>query len=180
VSRRAHVEAKLRERARQLARPVHQEQERGEDHLVVAVGTVQLAIPVISLRQTATPGPVTRLPGLPPDLTGVRALRGDVVCLADTAALVGTSTSSEPAAQHVVVLEDTSPLGLLVDEVLGLRHLDPVDVHAPPATAAAAATLPAMLAGVTTDGALVVDTAAVLTDARLKLPALPAHDEGRP
>lgn len=180
MSSRVDVEAQLRERARHLARPVGQQESLGADHLVVAVGAVRLAIAVAALRQTVTPGPVTRLPGLPPELRGIRSLRGDLVCLADTAALLGSPTSLEPADQHVVVVEDTSPLGLLVDEVLGLRHLDPADVHSPSATGTSTGTLPDLLTGVTPDGALVMDTAALLDDPRLQLSAPPAPDEGRP
>lgn len=173
MSSRADVDAQLRERARHLARPVAQQESLGADHLVVAVGTVRLAIEVAALRQTVTPGPVTRLPGLPPELRGVRSLRGDLVCLADTAALVASPTSLEPAAQHVVVLEDASPLGLLVDEVVGLRHLDAADVHPPPSTGTSSTALSDLLTGVAADGTLVMDTAALLTDPRLHLAAPP-------
>lgn len=179
MSSRAEVDAQLRERARQLARPLGQQEASGADHLVVAVGTVRLAIAVAALRQTVTPAPVTRLPGLPAELRGIRSLRGDLVCLADTAALLGSTTALQPAAQHVVVLEDASPLGLLVDEVVGLRHLEPADVHPPPATGTSTTALPDLLAGVTPDGTLVMDTAALLTDPRLHLSAPATRDEGR-
>lgn len=180
MSGRADVDARLRERARHLARPVALQESQGADHLVVAVGSVRLAIPVSTLRQTVTPGPVTRLPGLPPELRGIRSLRGDAICLADTAALLASPSALEPAAQHVVVLEDASPLGLLVDDVLGLRHLGPSDVHPPPTAGMSSAALPDLLTGVTPDGTLVMDTAALLADPRLQLSALPTHDEGRP
>lgn len=180
MSRRSETEARLRARARTLARPVQEQGTRGADHLLVSVGAARLAIPLSALRQTVAPGPLTRLPGLPPELLGIRSLRGDIVCLADTAALLGSPASAEPAEQHVVVLEDASPLGLLVDAVVGLQHLDPELVHPPPPSGPATATLPALLAGVTTDGTLLVDTAALLVDPRLRLSASSAPDEGRP
>lgn len=182
MSSREEVETRLRERAHQLARPVQSQETHGADHLLVAIGRMRLAIAVEALRQTVTPGPVTRLPGLPSELRGVRTLRGDVVCLADTAALFGSATAAEPDSQHVVVLEDASPLGLLVDEVLGLRHLGPEDVHRPQTSTDTSASAPrAAVTGVTGDGILLVDTVALLADPRLRLSApAPAPDEGRP
>lgn len=178
MTSRTEVETQLRARTRQLSRPVHSKRDQGADHLLVAVGAVRLAIPLTALRQTVAPGPVTRLPGLPPELLGIRSLRGDLVCLADTAALLGSTRAAEPESQHVVVMEDASPLGLLVDEVLGLRHVNPADVHPPPAAGTTVTALPVVLAGVTADGTLLVETAALLADPRLRLSTSPAPDEG--
>lgn len=174
---RAHVEALLRERARQLARPVSQQESEGVDHLLVRVGAVQLAIALTSLRQTVTAGAVTWLPRLPSELRGVRMLRGEVVCVADTAALIGSPAYEKTADQPVVVLEDASPLGLLVDEILGLRRLHVEQAH-PPSAVGASTTVPDMLAGVTHDGTLILDTAALLARPGLHLSAQPSHDEG--
>lgn len=173
---RLDAQARLQERARLLARPLVGDERDGEEHLMVAVGAVRLAVPVTALRHTAVPGPVTALPGLPPELRGVRPLRGEVVCLADAGAVIGTPAVGEPASQPVVVLEDPSPLGLLVDEVLGVVTLDPSDLLPPPARDAR---LAGVLAGLTAEGTLVLDAAALLTDPRLHLSAS-ADDEGRP
>lgn len=167
-----------------LARPVEQQDRRHDDHLVVDVGALRLAVPVDALRQSVPPGPVTRLPGLPPELRGVRALRGDLVCLADTATLVGSSSTSDPNGQHVVVLEGDAPLGLLVDEVLGLEPLDRSALHPPPLQGGSAVS--SVVAGVTGSGTLVLDVDALLRDPRLHVSppsgdAPPAADiEGRP
>lgn len=171
-------EARLRERARLLARPVQQDDQQSDDHLVVGVGGTRVAVPVDALRQTATPGPVTRLPGLPPQLRGVRALRGDVVCLADTGTLIGCSPAKEPLAQHVVVLHGQAPLGLLVDEVLGLHQLDPSQLRPPPAAVGSA--LSSVVSGVSEDGTLVLDAVALLVDPRLHVSPPSADEEGRP
>lgn len=172
---RVLVEARLRERARRLARS--EEHERpGVEHLLVSVAGVRLAVPLTALRQTVAPGPVTGLPGLPAELSGVRPLRGEIVCLADTAALLGGQAAHEPGGQHVVVLEGDRPLGLLVDEVQDLIHLESSELHpAPPA-----ATEFAVLAGVTSAGVLVLDAPAVLADPRLDLSASPSSEGHHP
>lgn len=174
MSERSAADRRLRERARQLARPPEQLVRPGTQHLLVGVAGTRLAVPVADLRQTVGPGPVAGLPGLPPELPGVRSLRGEVVCLADTAAVLGLAARREPSEQHVVVLDGACPLGLLVDEVLGLVELQATDLSPAPATEIASP----VLTGVTVTGTLVLDPDAVLADPRLDLSTPSSHPEG--
>jgi purine-binding chemotaxis protein CheW len=177
VSDRSRADSRLRERTRLLARPALDHGQSGTDHLVLTVAEMRLAVPLTALRRTAAPGAVTRLPGLPPELPAVREVGGELLCLADTASLIGSAGSREPAEQHVVVLEDENPLGLLVDEVLDLVGLETSELH--PVTPVGAAE-PSLLAGVTANGTLVLDIAALLADPRLHLSPGSTDDEGQP
>lgn len=69
----------------------------------------------------------TRLPRVQPWVRGVSNVRGKLLPLIDLAAFVGASLTTPPKQQRVLVM-DTSGIfvGLLVDEVMGIRHF-PVD-----------------------------------------------------
>lgn len=177
MNARQGVEEQLRERARRLARVAVRDEVDGQEHLLVGVGATRMVVPVSALRQVVAPGPVTPLPGLPAELRGVRALRGEAVCLADTGALSGAeSTASEPDRQHVVVLEGECPLGLLVDEVLELLRLTGSDLlRLSPDHERTSR----FLSGVTQAGVLVLDPQALLADPRLHVSASTDQSEGR-
>ena len=168
----------LDERARALARPLVTGREPGTQHLVVAIGDQRVAVPVAAVREVVPPGAITRVPGTPQALPGVRAVRGGILSLADAAALLGLRPGRPGHEQHVVVLADDAPLGLLVDAVLELAGIDPEDIS--PVRSAGTSARAGVLAGTTPAGTLVLDASAVLTDPRLDLTTLPTSDEGSP
>lgn len=167
----------LEQRARALSRPTTQEFRTGRDHMVTVIGAQRVAVPVTAVREVLAPAPVTRLPRTPPELPGVRAVRGEVLCLADTAAVLGLSHDRAQEEQHVVVLLGEAPLGLLVDEIAELTTIDEAEMGRPPATGSSFANL---LTAVTRSGTLLLDPSAVLADPRLDLSTTtPTSHEGR-
>lgn len=167
----------LGQRARALARPVAEQVTTGPDHVIAVVGGQRVAVPVAAVREVVPPSPITRLPGTPPELPGVRAVRAEILCLVDTAALLGMPAARASEQQHVVVLVGEAPLGLLVDDVADLVTFEPADLGRPPAAGNASDRL---LASVTRAGTLVLDPPAVLADPRLDVSTTaPTPDEER-
>ncbi|AWM35654.1 CheW-like domain protein [Gemmata obscuriglobus] len=116
-------------------------------HLVVRAAGRTLALPIESVREVRQRLPLTPLPGVPGWVAGVANVRGDVVTVADLAGLLGLPAAG--TAARLVVMHGAagdSPLGLLVDEVAGIRALDAAAPAAP-----ADAHLARFLTGVTVD-----------------------------
>ncbi|MCA9170030.1 MAG: chemotaxis protein CheW [Planctomycetales bacterium] len=78
---------------------------------------------------------VTNLPNVPEWLQGVANLRGHIVSVVDVRTLLGLepSDSGNPTRRLMVVqsLVDEIDSGLIVDRVLGIRNIDPKQVHEP-------------------------------------------------
>jgi twitching motility protein PilI len=66
---------------------------------------------------------ITRVPGVKPWLMGISNLRGTVVSIADLGELLGGRSSTLTASSRVVIVGSGEwSYGLLVDEVIGMRH----------------------------------------------------------
>lgn len=160
----AEVEV-LAARAVELARPVGEEQENGTlELLLVAVGDQPVAVPVQDVRAVRPPGPVAQVPGGIGVLTGLVGGSGDPLVVAALAGLLDLPLSRPAHEQWVVVLDSaTAPLGLLADAALDVMTVAFRELRAP--------TDPGGLTrGLLPDGTVVLDTAALLHDARLSLP----------
>lgn len=69
---------------------------------------------------------ITRVPGVKRWLLGIANLRGKVITVSDLRDfLTGRSTPQLPSSQVVVVRAGEWNYGLLVDEVIGMRHFGP-------------------------------------------------------
>lgn len=69
------------------------------------------------------PPPYTRVPGVKPWVVGIANVRGSLLPLMDLKGFVtGESLSSRKAGRVLVVNHKGANTGLIVDEVLGLRH----------------------------------------------------------
>ena len=99
--------------------------------LLLPVGADLYAVPVISSREVVPEPGVTRLPTAPAVVIGLFNLRGQIVPLLDTAALVGTGTT-EGAAYAVVIEVEQGLVGLvttglprrqLLEELVGSSEL---------------------------------------------------------
>jgi purine-binding chemotaxis protein CheW len=102
-------------------------------HLLVAIGDERYAVPIQEVREVASVGELTPVPGAPRAVMGVQNLRGQVVTVVDLGALLGTST---PVARRaLVVVEDGGdPVALAVDTVVDVGAVDAQpgeDVDAP-------------------------------------------------
>lgn len=92
-------------------------------HVRVRVAGEHYALPVDRVLEVAELGPLTVVPGSPPEILGVRNLRGQVLPVIALAALLGLP-AGDPT--RVVVIESGElRAGLRVDEVLEVEELPP-------------------------------------------------------
>lgn len=161
---RVDQDARLADRAAELARPLAQQSaESASDLLVAVVGTHRVALGLAGVKEVRPPGRVAQVPGSNGTLTGIVGGRGDALPVADLGALLGLPSSAEADDQWVIVLDHrTSPLGLLADSVLDIIEVQPHDL-APPTDPGG------LTRALLPDGAVVLDIPALLRDARLSL-----------
>jgi purine-binding chemotaxis protein CheW len=91
-------------------------------HVRVRAGGEQYALPVAGVREIATLGTITPVPGAPAEVLGIWNLRGDVIAAIDLGAVLGL----EPAAEssRIVVAEDGElHAGLVVEAVVDVAPL---------------------------------------------------------
>lgn len=120
--------AVLEERARQLAKPLpRSSDERRDRFAVLRIGREHFAFPATSLVEIGRLPPVAPLPGLPPWLVGVAQLHGEPFAMLDISLLLDKGPTLR--AEVVAVLESSGrSLGVLADEVIGLRDLGQGDL----------------------------------------------------
>jgi purine-binding chemotaxis protein CheW len=110
------------------------------DALVLPVGADLYAIAIDWVREVVGKPRLTRLPGTPPSVLGVFNLRGEIVPLFDTAALLGVGTTT------------SGPFAAVVESRLGLAGL--ATTGTPEAAALGDPMGPSDLAGATASYAL--------------------------
>lgn len=167
----------LDERARALARHAPRLPDEVYHLASFSVGSLECLVELHYLRETTRPGSVARIPGSPPHLLGVFALRGVMLPLFELRALLGEPppTTHDVRAEGGVVLvlgDDAEyvsepqrpPLGLLVDRIDEPLRLPTDSVRAPPPSLARP-----YLRGITGDGRLLLDGMALLDEPRLRL-----------
>jgi chemotaxis signal transduction protein len=132
-------------------------------HIRVIAGTEHYAISVDHVLEIAEFGEVAPVPGAPPEVTGVRNLRGQVIPVIDLATVLGLSDDAD--RQRIVITEESGRRG-------GLAVTEIVDVSELPEAAEKAESH--YLAGaVLVDGDLVgvLDVSAVLDALSVAVPA---------
>ena len=92
----------------------------------VRVGAEEYALPVRHVPEVAELGDVTPVPGSPPQVLGIRNLRGEVIPVFDMAAALGASGSGE-TPRIVLADVDGRRCGLAVDAVLEVTELEAAD-----------------------------------------------------
>lgn len=158
-------EAMLRRRAEALARPaVRPDAEQVAALLVFVVGSTRAGVAAERVREVLGPGPLLRLPVEPGGLAGLRAARRALVAVADLSVALGTASTVPRDQRHVVVLDGPTPLGILVDALVGLAPL-------PSGLARGAGTF---TAGITPDHVVVLDPDRLLADDRFTVRPGPA------
>jgi purine-binding chemotaxis protein CheW len=91
-------------------------------HVRVLAGGEHYAIPVDGVLEIAEHGEVSDVPGTPPDVLGVRNLRGQVIPVIDLASALDLQSSSD--RERMVVVEDSGRMaGLAVDGVVDVGAL---------------------------------------------------------
>jgi purine-binding chemotaxis protein CheW len=142
----------------------------------------ELGVPILAVKETLPPRPLTRLFLVPEFVAGLINLRGEVVAVLDLARLLGLDAARAPVDEaSLVVLRaggragaragGKAAAGLLVDRLLGVRDVAPEAMQPlPPAISAEAA---AYLSGLATVGEprrplLVIAPESVLESERLR------------
>lgn len=111
----------LARRARILAG--RQPEKLGLDAASTAVLTIRLneerfALAVNAVAQVIPLGKLTSVPGAPPELVGVTAIKGEVLAVFDLARVLGLAGRDEPPAGYVLILKHADArVGLLVSGV---------------------------------------------------------------
>jgi purine-binding chemotaxis protein CheW len=160
--------AVLRARARELARPVADE-ERGDDQCEVVefvVARQRLSVETMQVREVCRLQELTPVPCTPSFVCGVVNVRGQILTVLDLRRLLDLPDSGLIDRQHVVIVRAGGvELGLLADGTPLVRRIRTADIQPPLPTLAGGGS--AYLRGVTADGLALLDTARLATDPRL-------------
>lgn len=110
-------------------------QETYESWVVFRVSAKNLALPVTHVREILRLSDLTGVPNAPSSVSGVMNLRGHVLPVVDTHALLKLPhTSATNASRVLVFLLDGRAIGLIVDEANGLEKLQVELMQALPKT----------------------------------------------
>jgi purine-binding chemotaxis protein CheW len=105
----------------------------GEPHLGVMVGHELYGLPLRRLQEVCRLTAVRRVPGSAPHVAGMVSIRGEIICALDARAILGLPAATAAGPRFVVALRDFDyPIGLVVDWVADIFHIDPATVQAPP------------------------------------------------
>lgn len=108
-----------------------------ESWVVFKVSSRNLALPVSHVREILRLQELTGVPNAPQPVAGVMNLRGHVLPVVNTHALLGLPTRLATKASRVLVfLLDDRPIGLVVDDVTGLERIQVELVQRVPETEA--------------------------------------------
>ncbi len=161
MSSSAGARALMQRRAAALAQPPLQEEHRPfRELLVVSVASRRFALDIRHVQQILSNGRLCALPANGGDLLGVVAARGDVVPVADLAAVLDLAPA-DPARSYLVIVDGAEPsVGLLVDEVSAVERVADSDIRRQPGSES-------MEYGVMPDGAVALDVPRLLAAPRL-------------
>lgn len=160
------ADAILAARARALAAPAAPAPRGGTVPVVgFTLGEERYALEAALVREVVRPPPLARLPGAPAFLAGIANLRGEIVDVLDLRELLGISRAADAPARLLVLGGDRAELALVADAVLELAAVDPARLA--PLPESPARRRPEYARGLTPDGAVLLDGAAILRDPRL-------------
>lgn len=105
----------------------------GEAHLGVVVGHELYGLPLRRLQEVAPLTAIRRVPGSGPHVAGMVSIRGEIICALDARAILGLPAGTTAGPRFVVALRDFEyPIGLVVDRVADIFHVDPAAIIPPP------------------------------------------------
>lgn len=177
-ARAARARAVLEERARLLARPLEQQRAQGEriDLVTFDLSRERYGIEARYVREIARLTDLTPVPGTPAFVAGITSRRGEIVAVFDLRELLGVGTSGLGDLSRLIVLgEESVELGVLADDAHDVVRIEVSEIGK---AASGSARGGAYRRGVTKDGLLVLDAAAILADRRLFVDA--AEERGAP
>lgn len=154
---------RLRERARQYAVPVKEDQITGDTYnvLTFALGSEMYGVEVMVVRGVRTLNRITRVPGAPRFYQGVVNVRGQIISVLDLRQFFGLSPGGEapPASELIIARANRLEIALLANHVEGVLTI--------PRTALEPIEEMRYALGVTKERLVVLDIEQLLTDERL-------------
>ena len=94
--------------------------------LAVCVGEWKLLFAMDAVTEIIPLPRITRVPGMQPWLLGIANLRGIVIAVIDLQAFVGDKPASFMAGSRLLLVRSGEwHYGLVVDEIIGMRHFGP-------------------------------------------------------
>lgn len=112
------------DRLRNSRRAQPEQRRTFESWVIFRVSDRSLALPVSHVREILRLAELTEVPNAPKPVAGVMNLRGHVLPVLDTHALLDLpSTSATTSSRVMVCLIEERPIGLIVDDVSGLERL---------------------------------------------------------
>jgi purine-binding chemotaxis protein CheW len=125
----------------------------------------EYAIPMRFIREVVLTGGITPVPGTPEYISGICAIRGEIISLVDLRALFSISGRGLTDLNRVIVItEGTMTFGILADYITGIANI-PASFLTAPTPVPSAGEVPYLLGVV--DGIVVLDGAALLADPRM-------------
>lgn len=124
----------LKERARQLAQPVHTEREAQATLpvLLFVLEGERFAAEIRYLREVFTIREITPLPGTPPFVLGLINVRGHIMSVVDIRRFLGLNARSQRMPSiALLVANGGMEIGFAVDDVLGSWELPVEHLHPP-------------------------------------------------
>ncbi len=158
----------LRARARELAQEIGEASIAGETVEVVEVllAGEKYAVESGYVREVYPLKEITKLPGTPPFVLGITNVRGRVVAVNDLRSFFGLpETRTAEGGKLVILSDDAMELGVLADDVVGVRTLRLAELQAPLVSAGGGGA--DYFRGVTGDRLLVLDAEKILSDRRM-------------
>jgi purine-binding chemotaxis protein CheW len=135
----------------------------------------ELALPIDDVRETLPIQPITRVVLTPPALAGVFSLRGDIVPAIDLGVLFGFARTEIGDHSRIIVLDQDTTAGIVVDRLRDLRTLEEALEAPPPSLSAEVSELLLGIAATETGTVRVLDAAAIIAAGPLR--ALAKRDE---
>jgi purine-binding chemotaxis protein CheW len=156
----------LAERAQRLSQPAARS--RGIERIEVLkfrLAYQQYAIGMKYVREVVLTGGITPVPGTPEYISGICAIRGEIISLVDLRALFSISGRGLTDLNRVIVVTDgTMTFGILADYITGITTI-PASMPSAPTPVAPTGAIPYLLGVV--DGIVVLDGTALLSDPRM-------------
>lgn len=161
----------LEQRARVLAHSTESEIEQElTDFIIVTVGPEKFALEIPTIQEIQTLRGLTSVPGAGEVWSGVVNLRGRLLPVLDMARTLGVpATSTDHSATGRVVVVSVGPyhMGLLVDDVLGVKPIAHADIR--PSLVDTANQAREFVSGITADMISVLDLAELANDPRVTM-----------
>ena len=168
MSEKPDIQEILRNRAKELASVVEEEQEddSGREALEFLLSGERYAIDMEYIKEVALLREITQLPGIPPFILGIISLRGSIISIVDLRTLLGLPPKGLTDYNRIIVLHGgTMTFGVLADAIVMTRTIKMNEISRPPPTVSGLGA--SYLVGILPGPLIVIDAHAMLNDPRM-------------